>query len=242
MKKLMVVIAVAAIVSFTGTAMAANNLTVNGTAALEGSYGLSVNIDGTDNLGDAYVVSDHPANETLYRFKFLLNPGTFQMDVGAAPYRYLLMGDGFSAGGTPPHFLFVWLMETSSGLWRLQANARLDAGGFQEWDLALPLCDQAGGAIDCSTIGPIPIQVEWAAATSPGANNGYIKVGRSWDGGVTFTNYIDVTGMDNDEYDIDAAWFGAIFMANATHNNPSGANGAGSFYFDGFESYRSTAP
>jgi hypothetical protein len=243
MRKVLVLTTLA-VFGFAFTAMAANNLTVTGSAALDGSYGLSVNIDGSDNLGDAYVVSDHPSGETVYRFSFKIHPGTLDMDVGAAPFRYFLVGDGSMSGGTPPHFLFVYLMKAQSGLWRLQVNARQDDASFKEWDLALPLCDSAdpNGSIGCNTITSIPIQVEWAASSAPGANDGYLKVGRSWDDGASYTSYIDITGLDNDEYVVDAAWFGAIFMANGTHNNPVGSDAAGSYYFDSFESYRTAAP
>lgn len=214
-------------------AMAANSLTVNGTAALEGSYGLSVNIDGANNTTDAYVVSDHPANETLYRFSFRLNPGTLSMDASGQA-RFFVIGN--IRKPTPDkNFFFVYLMLGQDGWWHLQANARQDDGTFQPWQTTVKVCSvNAGASVPCSTFTNIQITYEWAAASAPGANDGYLKVYR--DGGSTpirtFSN------MDNDTQSIESAWFGAIWMAN----NTQGAAANGSYYFDSFESYRSVQP
>ena len=64
-------------------AWGAAGVTVNGTAAMNGtSFGMSVNLDGTAT--NAFVVSQHPTDETHFLFRFFINPGTVNITPGTA--------------------------------------------------------------------------------------------------------------------------------------------------------------
>ena len=219
-----------ALLAFAAPAMAANSLTVTAGAALEGDFGLSVNIDGADNNDDAYVVTAHPSGETTYNFSFRVYPGTLNMDASAA-LRYFVMGNIRKA--TPDrNFMFIYMMKQADGWWSLQANARQDNGAFQPWQVPVKICNpSAGSAIPCSTIDYVEFRYEWSASTGPGANNGQLLVYRDGILARTFS------GLDNDTHTVEEAWFGAVFMANPTHNSP-GVQASGSYFFDEFVSLR----
>jgi hypothetical protein len=221
------------LVAFATPAMAANTLTVTGAAALEGSFGLSINLDGTAgppaNLNDTYVVTSEPIGETTYNFSFRIYPGTLNMDASTA-LKFFLVGNVRKA--TPDrNFLFVYFMKQADGWWSMQANTRQDNGSFPAWQVPVKVCHPTNPAILCSSIDFVEIRYEWVASSGPGMNNGSLEVYR--DGLLART----FSGLDNDTQTVEEAWFGAIFMANGTHNSAS-VNAGGSLYFDSFVSTR----
>ena len=92
------------------------------------------------------------------------------------------------------------------------------------------LLDDAGGWTSSSwfTISDAAhtLEVDWKAATAAGANNGYLTF---WIDG---TQQANLTGVDNDTRRIESVRLGLV------NGVPSGLNAT--FYFDGFESRRST--
>jgi len=70
---------VAAIVSTDSSILIGSDIAVNGTAALEGSFGMQVGVSTGSQL--AFVQDDSPSGETIYRASFVINPN----DVGINP-------------------------------------------------------------------------------------------------------------------------------------------------------------
>ena len=217
-------LAVLLIVSTAGNAFAANSLDVNANAALQGSFGLEVLIDGADNLGEAYVVSDHPVTETTYNFKFLIDP----TNLTAAAERFFIMGSIKKTDPPVRNFLLIYLRRSGNGqFWEIQSNVRDDSNSFQAWQAPIKICGDAGTAIPCTSVAPVEFEFQWQAASAPGANDGSLRILKNGTVRVEFLN------IDNDAQTIDEALFGAIFMSNATQGNA-----AGSYYFDEFVSTR----
>ncbi len=226
MKKIGFLVALVALVAVPG--MAANSLSVTGAAALEGNYGLQVNIDPANNTTDAYVVTDHPDHETTYNVEFRIHPGTLSMNTTNA-FRFFVIGD--IRKETPDrNFFFVYILKTQDGWWRVQANARNDNGAFPPWQNSVALCSDPGGSLPCSGVSYVTIRLEWQASTGPGANNGSMKIYRDGVLARTFSN------LDNDTQSVGASWWGAIFMTNGGQNGPTPATGH--YYFDSFVSTR----
>jgi hypothetical protein len=223
-------------------AFAANQLLVTSAAALPGSVaqpgvncsgdgqpgpcGLEVVIDDYDNVNDTYVVTSHPNAETTYNFSFYIDPN----DIFLQSKKYIAIGNLRKTNLPNRNFFFVYLRKSGSGghYWEIQTNARLDNGAFPAWHVPVKICGDATTTIPCDTVGPQEFRIEWAAATAPGANDGFLRVYKN---GTVRTEW---TGLDNDTLDIDEAWFGAIWMAN----NTQGVAANGSFYFDTFTSTR----
>lgn len=226
-------------------AFAANQLLVTSTAALPGSVpqpgvtcsgdgqpgpcGLEVVIDDFANTNDTYVVTSHPNAEATYNFSFDIYPNTLDMDTSSA-FKYFVIGNikKTLGGAVPRSFFFVYILQTRDNWYGVQANARQDTGAFAPWPLLISLCGPDGSSLPCSSIEKVNIRYEWAAATAPGANDGFLKMYRN------DVLVRTISGLNNDEQTIDEAWFGAIWMAN----NTQGAAANGSFYFDNFVSTR----
>ena len=223
-------------------AFAANELLVTSAAALPGSVpqpgvncsgdglpgpcGLEVVIDDYANTNDTYVVTSHPNAEKTYNFSFYIDPN----DVFLQTKKYLALGNIRKTDAPNRNFFFVYLRKSGSGghYWEIQTNARVDDGSFPPWHQAVKICGDSTTTIPCDTVGPQEFRIEWAAATAPGANDGFLRVYKN---GTIRTEW---TGLNNDTMDVDEAWFGAIWMAN----NTQGVAANGSFYFDTFTSTR----
>ena len=223
-------------------AFAANELKVTSAAALTGSVpqpgvtcsgdgqpgpcGLEVVIDDNANTNDTYVVTSHPNAEKTYNFSFYIDPN----DIFLASKKFFNIGNLRKTNAPNRNFFFVALRKSGSGghYWEIQTNARVDDGTFPVWLQPVKICGDSTTTIPCDTVGPQEFRIEWAAATAPGANDGFLRVYKN--GSIRQ----EWTGLNNDTYDIDEAWFGAIWMAN----NYQGAAANGSFYFDTFTSTR----
>jgi hypothetical protein len=148
------------------------------------------------------------------------------MDTSSA-FKYFVIGN---IGKTRRHgarsFFFVYILQTRDNWYGIQANARQDNGGFAPGAPHLALRPQRL-IVALQLDRKVNIRYEWAAATAPGANDGFLKMYR--DDILVRT----IAGLNNDEQTIDEAWFGAIWMANNTQGVA-----AGSFYFDNFVSTR----
>jgi hypothetical protein len=180
-----------------------NDLNVNSSAAIHGSSGLSVLIDNTTNM---YVTNTTPENETRYRARFYLDPNSISM----------ASNDGFTVmqGRDDSSSFQVLLTYTTSSGYRVRSAIYNDAASSTYGD-NVPISDA-----------PHSIEIDWKAATSAGANNGYITL---WVDGIEQSN---VTGVDNDTKRIDDVRLGAV------QNIDSGTSGT--FYIDDFESREST--
>lgn len=221
MSKYLKVFAVALVAMVAGTAMAANNVTVNAGAALNGTnYGLEVNIE--DNATSTYVVSEHPTDEKVFRALFWINPANLA-DVSDVPgnnwFRFFAAADDTNG----QHIVLFLKKSIANRNWRVTVYKRKNNGYFEMageffWTLG-------------SDPQPFQMQVEWSAA-DPGLQNGYISVTKVSNGtGITFNT------ADDSNFEVDKVLIGFL---NYDNFDP-GASG-GSYYFDEYESYRTLAP
>jgi hypothetical protein len=217
MSRLRITFLAAAVLLLSATgAFAANGISVQGAAAQNGtSFGLQVNLDGSTNL--AYVLSEHPVAESHYLLRFWLQPATM-LNLGLDTAVRIGQISDETAGAIVVVFLRHDDPAAGGDTYRINTWVKEDSGTFRF----------GGGHFLSFDNNPTPrqIEIEWTQATAPGANNGALTVTRV--GGPTST----ISDIDNDTHAVDRAFWG--IMA------PGGANmtGAGSFYFDEYESYR----
>jgi len=207
-------------------AWGAAGVTVNGTAAMNGtSFGMSVNLDGTAT--NAFVVSQHPTDETHFLFRFFINPGTVNITPGTA-LRIGAVGDEAAAVGQ--HIILFLKHDNAVAPAQYQLNywyKDSTAGGTYKF----------GGATYFTLVGsPCSrgYEVEWTTDTIAGAGgNGSVHLRRlASTGTCTPTGLLtrSKTNLDMDGYQVDNARFGTL--------NNQGVNATGSFYFDEYQSFR----
>lgn len=131
-----------------------NDLAVTSGAALVGSNGLAALID---NRTAMYLRDDLPFNESGYRVKFYFDPNSISMNNNNS-HRILAALDNNLAE------VIRLDLRYSAGVYQLQASVRADGGSLSttSW---LPISDAAHA-----------IEFEWQAATSVGANDGYLSL------------------------------------------------------------------
>lgn len=212
----------------------AASLSVNGSAAIEGNYGLEVIMNDTSS---AYVMDDSPINETTYRAQFMLDwntlqfatnsgPGSnmailklFDMDVpGPLPRQHVIVGLRLGGDGVPKVFLKLIQYDgiTSWPIWRDHLGSPLE----------LNLPTTAGGY-------PCGIRVEFQQGTTGSPADGVVRFARYNAYAPGVWNSKENSEVVNYLLDVDSAYLGAM-AADATST--------GSFYLDSFESYRTLAP
>ena len=180
------------------------NLSVSSAAALVGTRGLQVLVNDTNPL---YVADDSPGAETRYRARFYLDPNS----ISIAKNKGHLIFVGYNSAGTA--VLQVELGFSSSS-YRLRAGLLDDLG---------VLANTAWFTISDA---PHLIEVDWRAATAPGANNGGLTL---W---IDEAQKTDMTRVDNDTRQIDSVRLGAISGIDSRTR--------GTYYLDAFESRRHT--
>jgi hypothetical protein len=186
------------------TSVDSGNLGVVPAAALSGSQGLRFVID--DN-NPVYVADDRPDAEMHYRARFYFDPNGLAMASGNAHYIF--------TGATDASKEIVRLtLRYSNGSYQLSAGMLNDNSNWTNtpW---FPLTDS-----------PHSIELEWQAASAPGANNGYLGL---WLDGAKRT---ELTNTDNDTHRIDLAVLGPYAGIDTGTR--------GNYFFDAFESRRNT--
>jgi hypothetical protein len=180
------------------------DLSVSNIAALQGSYGLRAVID--DNVA-IFVTDDSPSAESRYRARFYFDPNSITMSNNNAHYIFY----GYTGAST-----IVLRIEFgfSNGNYRLRSSYRNDSSGWltSSW---FTISDS-----------PHSIELDWLAASAPGANDGSLTF---WIDGL---QRAALTGVDNDTRRIDRVRMGAVAGVD------SGTRGT--YFFDTFESRRQT--
>lgn len=157
MRKTAWVMVAGALVLSAGAAQAAS-LTVNDACKLNGTnFGLQV----TKNpVGDAFVRSDHPTNETHFRVKFWVDPNS--MDIPAPPNDYFqFLRTGHETVGTS---LILFLKQAPSNNYRLTAYVRVEGQATTYQLVGEAFLQTIGGA-------EVPVEVEWQRGAP-----GFVKV------------------------------------------------------------------
>lgn len=188
--------------AWSSKAVGGGDLTVSPAAALIGSNGMSALINDNNTM---FVTDDRPNAEPRYRARFYFDPNSIVMANGNA------------------HYLFYGYQATSQVVLRVEFRRYNN-----NYQLRAALLNDATTwrTTSYATINDAPtmIELDWQAATAPGANNGSLTF---WVNEVQIAN---LTGVDNDTRRIDRARMGALTGLD------TGTRGV--YFFDAFESRR----
>ncbi|MDY7096309.1 MAG: hypothetical protein SX243_25320 [Acidobacteriota bacterium] len=186
----------------------ATTLDVTGGAAIDGSFGMAINFTPASTTR-AYVEDASPSGETHYVFRYRFDPNEIIMDDNKrykqftafreTPSQYRCINVTYRKNGTDNFFRIKSHMNPASAEWQRTA-----------W-ITLPE-------------GPSVLEVDWTAASGPGAADGEMRV---WLDGTLIET---VPNLDNDECAIDFVRWGAV---GGVDPNTDGAQN-----FDLFESFR----
>ena len=183
----------------------AGDLSVSPAAVLVGSRGLQAVID--DNIA-LYVTDDRPNGEPRYRARFYFDPNSIPMVSGNA------------------HHLFYGYTGTSTVVLRLEFRF---SGGVYQIRTALLNDSTSWTNSSWFTLSDAPhfIELDWRAATAPGANNGGLTL---WLDGIQQAN---LSGIDNDTRRIDRVRLGPVAGLDTGTR--------GTYFIDAFESHRTSS-
>ncbi len=190
---------------WTSTQTDGSDLAVTTAAALEGSHGLQALIDGT---GAIWARDTSPAAETTYRAKLILDPNGLTIPNWKAFHVFR----AWSGSPTWKDLMGVILQRTSSGAYRIRGEARRDDNSLAQTSWKV-IADQ-----------PTEIEIEWRAASAPGADDGSCTL---WIDGV---QHAELTGLDNEARLLETVKLGAVAGIDT--------GTSGTFYLDAFESWR----
>lgn len=160
-------------------------------AAMKGEYGLAIPIM---DVTARYVRFTDPTNETVIVAEFGVAPKSLVM--ASNDSFNVIVGEGDNIGGTTVSCI-VALRYLAAGGYNIKTYLYDDGGGVE-----------AGSAFNI-TGEYHHIRVEWKAASAVAADDGYLKI------------YLDgeladsVTGIDNDQRDVDTLDFGAPYGLDA---------------------------
>jgi len=178
------------------------DLQVSSQAAFAGSYGTQLTLDGPAWLK---IKDDSPNSEPRYRVRFYFDPNSLQINQGNS---FEIM---YAVNQSGSRIISIYLGNNASGYFIKTGvwNDALDA----TWGNEISISDNWH-----------PIEIDWSAASSAGANDGYLKL---WVDEVLS----DTLGsVDNDTHRIKNVAIGAT--------NSVDAGTVGTFYLDAFESRR----
>jgi len=181
------------------------DLSVSASAALVGSNGMQAVINDTTMM---YVQDDLPNAEPRYRARFYFDPNSLVMANGN--YQYILQGYANSTNT----FVLRVEFKKSSGVYQMRARILDDSAVWQSTPYV------------SITDAPHALEVDWAAASADGANDGYLTF---WIDGVQQGSLM---GIDNDSYRMERVRLGLTYIY--------GTGTSGTYFFDAFESRRQT--
>jgi hypothetical protein len=131
------------------------DLNVTAPAALNGAFGLAALIDNTTVM---YVLDNSPTNEARYRARFYFDPNAITMAIGDLHNIMVALNAGGAAAVARIEFF------RSSGGYQVRASVRNDAGVYSNTPF-FTISDASHR-----------IEIDWQSATSPGANNGSLRL------------------------------------------------------------------
>jgi len=175
------------------------DLSVSSSAAIIGSFGLRAIINSNDPI---YVQDDTPNSERHYYASFYFAPNSISMR--ERDNFVLFRGTGLST-------VFQLNLSFISGAYRLTISTLDDANIWRGGELVI-------------NDAPHFIEIDWRAASSDGANDGYVILS------IDAVQQVVIPGLNNDTLMIDNIRLGAV---QGIHKNTRG-----SIHFDEFQSYR----
>ncbi len=194
---------------------AQNTLSVTNTSALEGNYGLEINLDGTSS-DKAYVETNAPNNETHVKVRFMLRAENATNIKDDSSLRILYFARDVAPAVFLVGFLRHDLENDGDRTYRFNVWARQNSGNFTF----------VGGVWLSFDNSPKThqLEVEWRA----GNGDGFVCVRR------LTPSYKEVckNNLATSAFDIDYFRFGLV------QNPAAQVNGAVTYYLDEFEAYR----
>ncbi len=163
------------------------DLNVTSGAALADSYGMQVTINDT---GALYVTDETPDSESSYYARFYFDPNSLYMGNG----NHQIFQGYMETNGAQLEIFRIYLRKVLSA-YVLDVYVRNDPVSMTPWLKAAAY--QISDAVHA-------IEIEWAAARAPGANNGRMKLrvdGNSAGG---------ISTVDNDAIRLDGVKLGAV--------------------------------
>ena len=216
MSKAVVTAAVALALS-AGAASAQNTLAVNAGAALEGAFGLAVNVAAAATNA-VYVQSDHPTSETHMRIVWRMRLQNLVAPLSGAGrnFRFMMQIDNDFAA--LPHKVYFAQRQNTTGNWRLAV-----------WSMntGTNTYDFAGGAFLHNYAANVNIQFDCETTMATSGANGILVCDRN---GV---EVINVTNLNDGGRQTDSVAFGFFDF-----DGFPGTAGAGVAHLDAYESYR----
>ncbi|MEM9292247.1 MAG: M36 family metallopeptidase [Acidobacteriota bacterium] len=160
------------------------DIAVNGTAAINGSFGMEITIDDDSKV---WIEDDSPSGERRYRARFTFDPNSVTMDEGKRQKIFQLFSD------VPSAFRQITgTMRFQGGIYKILFKVHQDDSSWIKT-----------GFIDI-TDGPQTFEVDWVQSTHDGGNNGVLRL---WING---TQVSELIGIDNDLQSADRARLGVI--------------------------------
>jgi subtilisin family serine protease len=180
-----------------------NDLSVSAGAALVGTQGMVALIDNTTAM---YLRDTTPVNESRYRARFYFDPNSITMANGNV-HRIMVVR---SANAD----LIRLELRRNAGAYQVRSSVRTDGGTY------------VAGSWFTISDGPHPIEIDWQAAASAGANNGYLSL---W-----IDNALNQTrgSLDNDTLRVEEVRLGPLQGIDSATS--------GTEIFDDFVSRRTT--
>lgn len=191
-----------------GAALAQNSLTVTNGAAIQGNFGLQVNLPGA-STNNVFVEDQSPADESRYIIDFWVNrgtlsyPNTTSIRIGAV---------GTTGGGQ--HLIF-FLKKNPNNTIHMNTWYLNDTGSYN-FGCTIFLSNSTASVAR-------EFRIDYTK--SNGSNNGSIDIRR-----VDNNNGCTITNLDNDTKGVDNIRWGVL--------SGSGNQAAGAYYFDEFVSTR----
>lgn len=189
--------------------LGANQVTISQAAALSGSYGIEVVMNGTNN---AYLLDASPSDETGYKVEFRIDHNDLCMDQNAG------------------HGIFYARMPGANvirvSLSYVGATCQGDANSYK---IKVRCLKDTSGTAFCGQITLLDgqatlVRFEWIAGSGPGANDGIFRIYKG--GSLKY----EKTNLDTDTLSINAGRLGAPKNSDATTS--------GSFYIDDYSAQR----
>ena len=176
--------AIALAVLTAGAPAFAATLEVAPDATWSGDFGLGLEIPDT---GPAYVETDSPDNETRYVVRFYFNADGLSLGTGGS----LVLFRGLSGALTP---IVTVLLRSDGGAGReLVYTVKTDAAETSTADIPV-------------ASGWHSLELDWAAAAAPGANDGFLNTR------LDHAPTAGLTMLDNDQSAIGVARWGAVTL------------------------------
>lgn len=209
-----------------GPALANNSIAASTAAAIDGTYGLAVTLDGSPNKADVRNLRpDNPGDppgpndETTYRASFKINMNDVVMNEDFTHNIFTMRAlAGGPSGVDNRNELRISVKWKGADVnpFKLRMSCRQDD---KSWAYV--------GGHSLPRPGVRTITVEWQASSAPGANDGICRL---------YVNGVlrgERTDIDNDQRTIGAVWMGVDGVRPGT---------IGTQYYDSFESFRTLSP